>query len=89
MPQLRNCCFTWNNYEDLDEILGKLQAWKAISYAVIGEEVGKQGTPHLQGYLEFKYSIRVDKIKAMMPPSHFEGHIKDQEFERTRVTADV
>lgn len=43
-------CFTWNNYpEDYDELLGsKLTGCKFI----YGKEVGKSGTPHLQGYLE-------------------------------------
>jgi len=47
----RGWCFTLNNYanDDVERIM-KIEH----RYVVIGYEVGEQGTPHLQGYIEFK-----------------------------------
>jgi len=45
--------FTLNNYteEEALSIIEKLSAKENVNYAIIGFEVGKQGTPHLQGYI--------------------------------------
>lgn len=66
---VRNLCFTLNNYteEELDDIK-KL----VVAYMVIGKEVGESGTPHLQGYIEFKNSMRWETIKKRMPRAHLE-----------------
>jgi len=52
LKKKRNYCFTLNNYtqEDIPRIL----AWKDAKYIVFGQEEGKDGTPHLQGYVEWK-----------------------------------
>ena len=57
-------CFTWNNYpstamETLETVFKEFDVeW------VVGREVGEQGTPHLQGYIESKQKIRpVEKLK--------------------------
>lgn len=51
-------CFTYNNYlEDTKDLLVPLfqQYCKKV---IVGTEVGDSGTPHLQGYLEFKKKAR-------------------------------
>lgn len=66
--QYRNVCLTLNNYDGTEVPL--LQGWKVIKYGVIGKEVGESGTPHLQGYLEFKQSVQFDAIKRKLPRAH-------------------
>lgn len=61
--QCKKWCFTLNNYtknEYLD-ILDTLES-KKIDY-IIGEEIGEQGTPHLQGYIESPKKIRWTELK--------------------------
>jgi len=58
--QVRSICFTHNNYAEGD--LEKVQAWDAVKYGVIGKEVGESGTPHLQGYLQFKKRLSLKKV---------------------------
>lgn len=51
-------CFTLNNYsnDDIKEI--NLICSKSSKYYIFGLEVGEKGTPHLQGYIEFKKKCR-------------------------------
>lgn len=76
----RKWCFTINNYdeEDIDTLSHTFseKGWKYI----IGREVGENGTPHLQGFLETKSAIRFKTIKKLMPRAHIEktkGTIND------------
>lgn len=47
----KNWCFTLNNYTD--EMLALLAPILELNKYIYGFEVGEQGTPHLQGYVEF------------------------------------
>jgi len=65
----RNWCFTINNYTDEDEE----QVCKYDhTYCIVGKEVGENGTPHLQGYMEFKGTKRLDTLKTAFPRAHWE-----------------
>ncbi len=49
---------TWNNYteEDIKWIQDIIK--EACRFAIIAKEVGDEGTPHLQGYIEFRVKHR-------------------------------
>lgn len=69
MSKFRNLCFTLNNW-GADEL--KLLKEYDASYIVIGKEVGENGTPHLQGYLEVSNPRSFSAIKKKFPRCHFE-----------------
>jgi len=57
----RNYCFTLNNYTE-DE-LGCLREG-THKYIIMGKEVGAEGTPHIQGYVEFGRTCRIRGAKV-------------------------
>lgn len=65
-------CFTWNNYCSADSSriveLFNIFADKFI----FGEEVGESGTPHLQGFVEFKKKCRPLSICESFKKAHWE-----------------
>lgn len=72
-------CFTLNNYttEEYDELILTIKN-KNIKY-IIGKEVGKQGTKHLQGFLLYKNSVSFNSVKKILPKAHIEiakGNVK-------------
>lgn len=69
MSLLRNFCFTINNYNEEDENQILNIKWK---YVVCGREEGKEGTPHLQGYMELDKRTRFNTVKKWLPRAHIE-----------------
>lgn len=65
-------CFTLNNYTDMDisSIVPILREETTLS--LFSKEVGEGGTPHLQGYLEFKSKKRPLSVFACCTRIHFE-----------------
>ncbi len=43
-----------------------------FSYLILGFEIGKKNTPHLQGYVVFKKKQRLSKVKKFFPRAHLE-----------------
>lgn len=55
-------CFTLNNYsEDECNSISSIVPQKCKKW-IIGKEVGESGTPHLQGYIEFKTKSRPKSV---------------------------
>lgn len=60
-----NWCFTLNNYTDDD--INKIQNLSTVcQYIVFGKEVGDSGTPHLQGFIQFKERNRFSQAKSLI-----------------------
>lgn len=76
-PSLSPCvrwCFTLNNYTD-DEVKAIMMLVpKYCKKALIGKEVGEEGTPHLQGYINLKTEkkTRTPSTLLKIPRAHFE-----------------
>jgi len=63
--RFRNVCFTVNNPTPADRV-GLISCYPDIfSYMVFGEEVGQNGTPHLQGYAELVGQKSLNQIKRI------------------------
>jgi len=56
-PSIR-WCFTLNNYTKEEHSSIVLVFREKSKLYIIGDEVGEFGTPHLQGYVEFKTKVR-------------------------------
>jgi hypothetical protein len=69
MARGKNWCFTLNNYseEEYKEILNT-----DCGYIIIGKEVGENGTPHLQGYIQMKITKRLTGMKKINDKAHWE-----------------
>lgn len=69
--QYRNICFTVNNYTDdqikaLDGLAKQAQTGDLVRYIVWGLEQGEEGTPHIQGYIEFMKKMVGTKFQKLL-----------------------
>lgn len=69
MSYQKNWCFTVNNYTLMDDMTLQNMPY---AYLLYGREVGDEGTPHLQGYVQFKKKIRLTGLKKLHPTAHWE-----------------
>lgn len=60
--------WTLNNYtDDEQQHLRDLGGHEDVSYIVFGREIGAEGgTPHLQGYTEFRRRLRLNQVKGLL-----------------------
>lgn len=61
MSKTNRFCFTLNNYEEIHYALFSTDLSNRLKYWICGKEVGDNGTPHLQGYVEFPNN---DKLRC-------------------------
>lgn len=77
--QSRKWVFTLNNWNEEEYNNIKNFCCDKLYY-IIGQEVGDNGTPHLQGYIRSKGGIRFETIKKLIPRAHIE-HAKGSDEE--------
>jgi len=71
-----NYCFTINNYsDDTVELLSNLNQSGKVNYLVMGFEIGEEGTPHIQGYLQLPKKKRFSQVKELIGGT---GHITEE-----------
>lgn len=63
-PKAKRWCFTWNNYSAVDAVKEFFKERRATCY-IFGKEIGENGTPHLQGYVEFKSDRRASTLRKL------------------------
>ena len=66
----RSWCLTINNWkeEDLEKLKNKVK----YKYIIVGDEVGENGTPHLQVYFHLNSQAYFKTIKNKFPTAHIE-----------------
>lgn len=64
----RNWCYTLNNYteDDITNLLNLFDTRDDVGYHIFGEEIGEEGTPHLQGYIRFTKALRFANVKTIL-----------------------
>lgn len=82
-PIAKRWLWTLNNYSltDIEELVPKFHKLGSKMY-VAGKEIGEQGTPHLQGYVEFPDKIR-PRLAVGNPSIHW-GDDKGKPAKGTR-----
>lgn len=70
--RFRRWCFTLNNWTQ-EELLHLTNFFddRNAKY-IMGEEVGEEGTPHLQGYVEWPNQVRFETLKLASERAHWE-----------------
>lgn len=68
----RKWCFTWNNYtqENIDTLHNYILGDEKIKNYIVEKEVGAQnGTPHLQGFIEYNNALTLSSLKSKLGKS--------------------
>lgn len=71
-------CFTWNNYPK-DWVVQIVPILHKSDLYSIGEEIGEEGTPHLQGYFEFHRRVRPIGYLKLSDKIHWEPTLKGRQ----------
>lgn len=91
--RVRDWCFTWNNYNEAEYALLRAigeSRGDYFQYLVFGREVGESGTPHLQGFVQFKRPITLSAVQRFLCPIARPGnHVHlGQRFAKPQEAAD-
>jgi len=76
MERFSNICFTLNNYSEQE--YSDLLRCDKFKYVIIGKEVSASGTPHLQGYAEYKKQEYFNSVTKNNPRLHIERRYGSQ-----------
>jgi len=63
----RSWLFTLNNYNDVDIKHIQTTIKRTARYIIYGKEIGKEGTPHLQGYVYFENARNRQQVSRLLP----------------------
>lgn len=69
LAPVKDWCFTLNNPRLRDH--GKIRTW-TYNYLVYQLEVGEEGTPHFQGFVQFPSGMRLKQLKKLNKHIHWE-----------------
>ena len=77
MSRSRNYVFTINNWTEEDETrIEQVASGEQCRYLVYGRETGDNGTPHLQGYVEWSSGVSIAASRARFGGrGHFEARM--------------
>lgn len=67
----KHWCVTINNPTEADKA-SFVVLQDQFQYYVIGNEVGTEGTPHLQCYIVFKRKRKFGAVKKLLPRAHIQ-----------------
>ncbi len=73
MSYAKRWCFTLNNYTEEDK--NRVKEFFNIEtcvFAIVGLEIGQNGTPHLQGFIHLRNRKTFQSVKNMIPGAHIE-----------------
>ncbi len=72
MAQTKNWAFTLNNYTEEEEEALKNLVPDTVKYLIFQPEVGENGTPHLQGYMQVRKKRTLGGVKKLQGRAHWE-----------------
>nr|WAE42874.1 MAG: replication associated protein [Cressdnaviricota sp.] len=82
MSRSRGWCFTLNNFTP-EELTGFNSLGEGQEYLVVGQEIGQEGTPHLQGYVYYATLKSLKQMKVLSARAHWETAKGNGEQNRT------